>query len=147
MRPEKTGLYGRSGHVLLTRERDGVVRYALAIRSHQKRNWPGHLDFTAGGSAVAGESALDAAVREAKEELGVELAREELQEIDQISPARGYHSFGAVFACAWGAPLAEKPGEVEGFLWFTAAQLSALRYGSRPMKPDLSVYAGSLVML
>ncbi len=147
MRPEATGLYGRSGHVLLAREREGTVRFAITIRSRRKKNWPNCYDFTAGGMAVAGESELDATVRETCEELGILLDREQLQELVRMSPACGYHSFGAVYACIWNAPLSENPEEVEAILWFSSDELTQLRYSGRPMKPDLLAYIESLTVI
>lgn len=148
MRPEKTGLYGKGGHVLLARESKGIVRYALSVRSLQRNDWPGHYDFTAGGMAAPGETELDAVVRKAQEELGIRLEREALQEIARMTPDRGYNSFGAVYACTWdGLALAEDPRVVEGFLWLSASELADLRYSDHPMEPDLGVYVRSLVVL
>lgn len=43
-------------------------------RSGTKKNWPGLWDFSVGGSVHAGETSREGAVREVREELGLEVA-------------------------------------------------------------------------
>jgi isopentenyldiphosphate isomerase len=50
----------------------------LQRRSPGKENWPGFWDISAAGHVAAGETALDAIVREAREELGLDLGHGEL---------------------------------------------------------------------
>ncbi len=45
--------------------------YLMMKRSYSKHNYPGFWEIGAGGSAVQGESSLDAVVRELKEETGI----------------------------------------------------------------------------
>ena len=47
----------------------------LQQRSYKKDKYPGFWDLSASGHILAGESAEDAAIRELKEELGIELNR------------------------------------------------------------------------
>jgi len=56
-------------------------RMLIQQRQRDKIGWPGMWDFSAAGSAVAGDSSLDAAIREVQEELGLTLAPEELQPV------------------------------------------------------------------
>lgn len=53
-------------------------RMFIQQRHRDKIGWPGMWDFSAAGSAIAGDSSVDAALREVQEELGLTLAREEL---------------------------------------------------------------------
>ena len=50
----------------------------LQKRSPNKRMWPNTWDVTAGGHVPAGEFGFEATLREAKEELGIDLERSEL---------------------------------------------------------------------
>lgn len=46
-----------------------------------KRSWSGLWDLTVGGSSVAGDTSISAAVRETSEEIGLTLAPEELRRV------------------------------------------------------------------
>lgn len=70
-------------HVWMWREdMTGKKEILLQKRSEGRISWPGYLDISAAGHIDLGESPLQAAVREAKEEVGVE-----------INPARLYYIF------------------------------------------------------
>jgi isopentenyldiphosphate isomerase len=56
-------------------------RVLLQRRSTEKENWPGYWDVSAAGHVSAGETAAEAAVRETFEELGLQIAPDELQRI------------------------------------------------------------------
>ncbi|HEX2061034.1 MAG TPA: NUDIX domain-containing protein, partial [Thermoanaerobaculia bacterium] len=60
------------GHVLLQR------------RSPSKASWPGMWDISVAGHVSAGESAIEAVLREAFEELGLTVAREELRYLGSL---------------------------------------------------------------
>lgn len=66
----------RSAHVWIIAA-DG--RVLLQRRSQRKENNPGLWDVSAAGHLSAGEAAVDAAIREVGEELGLSLAPGELQ--------------------------------------------------------------------
>lgn len=53
-------------------------------RSFKKKGWPGFWDVSAAGGVMAGESSLDAMVRETKEELGLEVAAEDFVKVLSI---------------------------------------------------------------
>lgn len=53
-------------------------RVLLQKRSVTKKLWPGCWDLTAGGHVLAGEIGYQAALRETKEEIGLELRPEDL---------------------------------------------------------------------
>ena len=54
-------------------------RVLLQKRSANKRMWPNLWDVASGGHVLAGELGYQAGIREAKEELGVDLKRDELE--------------------------------------------------------------------
>ncbi|MDR3597884.1 NUDIX domain-containing protein [Clostridium sp.] len=55
---------------IIVKHKDGM--YLLMQRDWKKPNFPGLYEASAGGSALKGEQAYDAAVRELKEETGIE---------------------------------------------------------------------------
>ena len=55
---------------IIVRHKDGT--YLLMQRDYNKTNYPGLYEASAGGSALKGETALEAAERELKEETGIE---------------------------------------------------------------------------
>ena len=64
------GEYHLSVHVLIRR---GDGKLLLQRRAADKADWPGVWDISAAGSALAGEGSREAAARELREELGIEL--------------------------------------------------------------------------
>lgn len=70
------GDWHRAAHVWII---DSDGRILLQRRSPRKENNPALWDVSAAGHVSAGESALDAAVRETREELGLTLAGDELK--------------------------------------------------------------------
>lgn len=62
-------IFGSGGKMLIQR------------RQPFKRSWSGMWDFTVGGSSVTGDTSLSAAIRETSEEIGVQLAPEELKRV------------------------------------------------------------------
>jgi len=67
----RDGDWHRAAHVWIVAP-DGRVLFQR--RSSRKENWPGRWDVSAAGHLSAGESAVDAAIRETFEELGVVIA-------------------------------------------------------------------------
>lgn len=78
----RTGAWHRAAHLwIVTPDR----RVLLQKRSEAKDNWPGKWDVSVAGHIGAGESAADAAVREALEEIGLEIDARELQHIGTLA--------------------------------------------------------------
>jgi isopentenyl-diphosphate Delta-isomerase len=59
-------------------------RVLLQRRARVKENWPGYWDVSAAGHLSAGESAIDAAIRETREELGLAIAAGDLTHIGTV---------------------------------------------------------------
>lgn len=76
----RTGAWHRAAHVWIV-SGDGVL---LQRRASIKENWPGMWDISVAGHVGAGETAVDAAIREAREELGIEIAADELTHIGTL---------------------------------------------------------------
>jgi isopentenyl-diphosphate Delta-isomerase len=76
----RDGDWHRSSHIWIVSGRSVLLqRRALA-----KSTWPGLWDISVAGHISAGESAIDAAIREAREEIGIEVASEELERIGTL---------------------------------------------------------------
>ena len=56
----------------------------LQKRSSNKKMWPNMWDITSGGHVLSGEFGFQAAIRETKEELGVNLDREDITFIGSV---------------------------------------------------------------
>lgn len=65
-RPSWIWIYNSNGEIL-------VQKRAMA-----KKNWPGYYDMPAAGHVESGESPLEGAIRETKEEIGLDLRPEDL---------------------------------------------------------------------
>lgn len=71
----KDGLWHKAVVVFIINSKNQVL---LQRRSPNKRMWPNMWDVTAGGHVLAGEFGFEAIIREAKEELGIELNKNEM---------------------------------------------------------------------
>ena len=76
---------------VLIRHEDG--EFLLMLRDPEKDVYPGCLEAGAGGSALAGETAEEAARREMKEETGLEPVK-----LDLIGTTRRPHSHSVIYA-------------------------------------------------
>lgn len=77
----RDGDWHRCSHIWIVGS-DG--RLLLQRRAHVKENWPDLWDISVAGHISAGESATEGAIREAFEELGLQLAPEELIHIGTL---------------------------------------------------------------
>lgn len=59
-------------------------RVLLQLRSPKKENWPDLWDISVAGHVSAGESAVEAAIREAREELGLHLSAANLTHLGTL---------------------------------------------------------------
>ncbi len=84
------GVYHLVVHVLV-KHTDGT--YLLMRRDLNKEVYPGYWEATAGGSALKGENALEAAKRELREETGIE------GDLTEIGRRAGSNSVYVYFLC------------------------------------------------
>lgn len=71
----KEGLWHKAVVVYIINSKKQVL---LQKRSSNKKLWPNKWDVTAGGHVLAGEFGFEAIIREAKEELGINLEQKEM---------------------------------------------------------------------
>ena len=67
-----------ASHVWMWRRRGDGLEILLQRRADDKPTWPGYVDISAAGHINEGESPIEAALREAQEEIGVSLDKEKL---------------------------------------------------------------------
>lgn len=88
----------------------------LHRRTAHKRLYPGFWDVAAGGVVAAGESYLQGAERELREELGI--ASVELQfHFRFFFQSEQSRLWGGVFSCTWDGPIVMQPEEVAAVRW------------------------------
>ena len=71
----KEGLWHKAVVVFIINSKSQVL---LQKRSANKKMWPNMWDITAGGHVLTGEFGFQAAIRECKEELGIELNKNDI---------------------------------------------------------------------
>ena len=109
---------------VLIRHRDGA--FLLTRRAPDKEVYPGCLEASAGGSALAGETPEEAARREMKEETGLETEKPELIGITRRPGSRSMvYAYLAVVDCARDA-VRLQPGETVDYRWVDPAEFFRL---------------------
>lgn len=96
-RAHREGIRHRTAHVWVVREMGGRWQVLLQKRSENKDSFPGRLDTSSAGHIPAGSEPVESALRELKEELGVEAAPEELTWIGQFKIQYELPFHGAMF--------------------------------------------------
>ncbi len=71
----KEGIWHRAVAVFIINKNNQVL---LQKRSKSKKMWPDMWDITAGGHVLAGELGFQAAIREVKEELGINVEKKDI---------------------------------------------------------------------
>ena len=74
------GLRHRTSHVWILRKKQGRVQVLLQMRCAAKDSYPGCYDISSAGHIPAGAEFVESALRELKEELGVDAHAEDLHE-------------------------------------------------------------------
>lgn len=118
------GLPHHAVHVLV---RDDNGRLLMQLRSLLKQTHPGLWDTSVGGHVGAGEDLLDSALREAREELGIEVDATRLRvlpshAVDLEHDRERVTSWELVHP----GPFHPDPLEVERVEWFTPSQVQRL---------------------
>ena len=135
-RAHREGIPHRTAHVWIVRERGGHYDILLQKRSRDKDSFPGLYDTSSAGHIPAGDEPLPSALRELREELGLELPPEALLPVGKFAIAYEKEFHGALFRdneiiwlylCA--APVDEtalrlQPEEVEEVRWFDLREVA-----------------------
>ncbi len=108
---------------VLVRHRDGTY---LLMRRDLGKHFGGFWEATAGGSALRGETPLDCALRELREETGIRADR--LMELGTVIH-RGHQTIYTEFLCEtdWDkTAVTLQDGETVAFRWVTGEEFRAL---------------------
>jgi isopentenyl-diphosphate Delta-isomerase len=128
----------RAVHVLVFNARGELF---LQKRSLQKDCFPGAWDSSASGHLDRGEDYDACAVREVREELGVQLDGPPARVFKvEACPETG-HEFVWVYRCVHEGPFALHPEEIERGGWFAPAEVT------RWMAEQPGDFAGGLVVI
>ncbi|MBD2785484.1 NUDIX hydrolase YfcD [Xenorhabdus sp. DI] len=103
---------------------DGMGKILVQHRTETKDFYPGKLDATAGGVVTQGETFLDAARREAEEELGiagVPFAEHGLFYYEEDN----CRIWGGLFSCVSHGPFALQEEEITAVYWLTPEEITA----------------------
>lgn len=119
--------------------RDSKGRFWIPTRRDDLKRWPSGPDFAVGGAVLAGENYLTAALREAKEEVGLDIDPVQLKEIAYLSP---YKYPISCFTKVYELFLEEMPvsisSEYQSAQLYTLDELIVLlSANSKPTKTDL----------
>jgi len=117
----RLGLKHRAAHVLVFNARGEVF---LQKRSRKKDRQPGLWDSSASGHLDSGEDYDAAAVRELREELGLEL-NEPLERLFKINACEETDGeFVWVYRCRNNGPFALNPAEIDGGSWLAPEKVT-----------------------
>lgn len=115
-----------AAHIWVWRRRnDGVTKVMAQKRAATKATWPGYYDISAAGHIDQGETVIESAVREAKEEIGLTIDPEQLLYLfslrTPLSPNEIDHVY--LYEATSDFVPAFDDGEVELVEWFTVDEL------------------------
>lgn len=119
-------LIHRSAHILVLHPETGSM--LLQKRAMSKDTFPGRWDTSVGGHVTFGQSYEEAALREAREELGVELASGSLEYLHLLRFRSDEESENtASFLCRHAGPFTPDPDEISELRFWTRAEIESSR--------------------
>ena len=121
--PVPKGFYRMVVHVCIFNS-DGKM--LIQRRQPFKRSWSGMWDLTVGGSSVAGDTSLTAAIRETSEEVGVQLAPDELKRVLTIQTECIFDDIYIVQKDLDETSLTLQYEEVEQVKWADIAEIKSI---------------------
>ncbi len=126
--------------VFLYRVNDaGELEFLWQKRSEKVDRYPGDYDISAGGHVNLGESLVEAAVREAHEEIGAEISADDLQFM--IEAPFNRNRFAWVYAVDWTGreeSFRFNDEEVSEVKWVPYTEMAEFRakYAKKPLRED-----------
>lgn len=111
-------LVHRAVHVILS---DGMGSFLIARRSDRKDRFPGWWDVSVGGHVGVGESYLECARREMREELGVDGPVPHLTAMLPPTPTNGWEHVHVFFAVVDPARVVRNEAEIADMRWVSLA--------------------------
>ena len=120
--PMKDGDYHLVVHICIFSS-DGKM--LIQQRQPFKDGWSNLWDITVGGSSVAGDTSIDAAVREVREEVGIQLSPAELRKTMTIDFGHGFDDFYTVTKDVDISSLKLQYEEVQQVKWADADEIKS----------------------
>lgn len=121
--PVPKGFYRMVVHVCIFNSEGKML---IQRRQPFKRSWSGMWDLTVGGSSVAGDTSLTAAIRETSEEIGVQLAPDELKRVLTIQTECIFDDIYVVKKDLDETALTFQYEEVEQVKWADIAEIKSM---------------------
>jgi isopentenyl-diphosphate delta-isomerase len=130
------GVLHGSSHVWIWRKQGEAAEILLQRRADDKRTWPGFYDVSAAGHIDFGETPLQAALRETKEELGLDIIADDTKLLfvhrRYIVSTTGSPIIENEFRWVYGLEVTGDPalqyadGEVDATCWVSLADYERL---------------------
>lgn len=115
------GLRHRACHIIVF---DGASRILLQQRSMTKDNSPGLWDSSSAGHVDSGESYIECAIRELKEELGLDVREDQLAPQFMLNATKmNGMEFAQVYTLVTDDPVTADAIEIAGIQWCCADEL------------------------
>lgn len=105
--------------------------FLIQRRQPWKKGWPGMWDCAAAGSAIQGDSSIDAVIRETKEEIGIDINKELLEHIFTIDFKRGFDDVWLVRQDVDIRDLKLQEEEVADAKWVTSRDIKSMIKSSK----------------
>lgn len=144
--PEVSGGEGIVGVavVFLYRKVNGGLEFLWQRRSEFVSRFPGDFDISAGGHINLGETVIEGAIREVKEEIGAEVSKEDLEFVTMRPFNR--NRFAWVFAVDWTGReenFSFNDKEVSEVKWVAYEEMEDFRkkFAKKPLKDDALTFA------
>ncbi|MBQ6127913.1 NUDIX domain-containing protein [Candidatus Saccharibacteria bacterium] len=142
-RPGSNKVYGVTTIYFYRRTPDGL-ELLFQKRGEKVDKYPGEWDAAAGGHINFGESILDAARREAREEIGAEITTDDLEYV--CSTCRNQNSIYWAFCVDWtdkADTFHFDDGEVSEVRWVPYRELNGFLkdYVKKPLREDTVFFA------
>ena len=117
-----------ASHVWIWRQSEHEIEVLLQKRAESKNTWPGYLDISAAGHIDAGENPVQSAVREAREEIGIELEPNNLYYIFALRTPLDPQELDTVFIYELNhlAEFSFDDGEVEELKWVLLSEFEKM---------------------
>ena len=108
-----------AAHVWIWRKQGTNIEVLLQRRSRSKSTWPGYLDISAAGHIDAGESPVDSVLREAQEEIDIDIEAEKLYYVFSLRTPLSGREFDVVYLYQLDRDIQFNfnDGEVDELLW------------------------------
>lgn len=116
--------------------RNDKGQFWIPTRTADKKIAPNGLDYSMGGHVGAGESYEEAAIREIKEELNLDLTPEDLEFVQKFSPASTPY-FRTVYLYKSNQTPKYNPEDFQSAEWMTFAELDEKLKSGVPAKSSL----------